>query len=67
MRPLPSLLACICGLAGIALADTCARIAARGHATDRDTACVLLTGSLTAAAAAGTIAASISAARRRFY
>jgi hypothetical protein len=54
-------------LAGVATANVAATIATKGHASDRDVARVLLTGSLTAASAAGTIAASISAARRRFY
>jgi len=67
MRPLPSFLACVCALAGVLTANVAATIATKGYATDRDVARVLLAGTITAASAAGTIAASISAARRRFY
>ena len=67
MRPLPSFLACVCALAGVATANVAATIATKGHASERDTARAILAGGITAAAAAGTIAASISAARRRFY
>jgi len=67
MRPLPSFLACVCALAGVLTANVAATIATKGHASDRDTARVLLSGGITAASAAGTIAATIGAARRRFY
>jgi hypothetical protein len=63
-RILPTILACCCGLAGLVMGDTAARIAATGTVTDQQLAILAAAGLAVVGSAVGVVTTTLDNGRR---